>query len=110
PLDKWMGFHQYYDLQMNPFGKFRRREPYISLSDNDYIYNNFGIYAGDKVYSYVLWLENISRRIRRIRQKRALLNTQRQKGSNQIVNNIREMYPLCINKQDWMNKPRSLTP
>src|SRR5437870_2524465 len=52
-LNKWMGFHQY-DLQMNQFGKFRRREPYIDITDNDYIKNKFGIFADNKLYSYAL--------------------------------------------------------
>ncbi|RGB34394.1 hypothetical protein C1646_815401 [Rhizophagus diaphanus] len=73
PLDKWMSFHQY-DLQINQFGKFRRREPYTSIIDNNYILENFGIYAEEKLYSYALWLENVSRRIRRIRQRRAFLS------------------------------------
>ena len=68
PLDKWMRFHQY-DLQMNQFGKFRRKEPYIALCDNNQITNKFGIYADNKLYSYALWLENVIRRIRHIRQK-----------------------------------------
>ncbi|CAB4381186.1 unnamed protein product [Rhizophagus irregularis] len=69
-LDKWVAFHQY-NLQMNQFGKFRRREPYTIITDNNYIKDKFGIYAENKLYSYTLWLENVSRRIRRIRQKRA---------------------------------------
>ncbi|GET02974.1 hypothetical protein GLOIN_2v1736264 [Rhizophagus clarus] len=73
PLDKWMSFHQY-DLQINQFGKFRRRGPYTSIIDNNYILENFGIYAEEKLYSYALWLENVSRRIRRIRQRRAFLS------------------------------------
>ena len=73
PLDKWMSFHQY-DLQINQFGKFRRREPYTSIIDNNYILENFGIYAEEKLYSYALWLENVSRRIRRVRQRRAFLS------------------------------------
>ncbi|GES88723.1 hypothetical protein GLOIN_2v1736264 [Rhizophagus clarus] len=73
PLDKWMSFHQY-DLQINQFGKFRRRGPYTSIIDNNYILKNFGIYAEEKLYSYALWLENVSRRIRRIRQRCAFLS------------------------------------
>ena len=70
PLDKWMSFHQY-NLEKNQFGKFRRVEPYTIITDNNYILNKFGIYADKKLYSYALWLENVSRRIGRIRQKRA---------------------------------------
>jgi hypothetical protein len=73
PLDKWMSFHQY-DLQINQFGKFRRRGPYTSIIDNSYILENFGIYAEEKLYSYALWLENVSRRIRHIRQRHAFLS------------------------------------
>ena len=36
PFGKWMAFHQY-DLQMNQFGKFRRRDPYTFISDNNYV-------------------------------------------------------------------------
>jgi hypothetical protein len=36
PFGKWMAFHQY-DLQMNQFGKFRHREPYTIITDNNYI-------------------------------------------------------------------------
>ena len=53
PLDKWMSFHRY-DLQINQFGKFRRREPYTIIIDNNYILNKFGIYADNKLYSYAL--------------------------------------------------------
>jgi len=53
-----------------------------------YIKDNFGIFAESKLYSYVLWLENITRRIRHIREKRVFLHTKRQKGFHQIVNNI----------------------
>ena len=95
PLDKWMSFHQY-DLQINQFGKFRRREPYTSIIDNNYILKKFGIYAEGKLYSYALWLENVSRKIRRIRQKHALLNIQRQKGFYQIVNNGQKMQSLYL--------------
>jgi hypothetical protein len=66
PFGKWMAFHQY-DLQMNQFGKFRRRDPYTFISDNNYINDKFGIHADNKLYSYALWLENVSRRIRHIR-------------------------------------------
>ena len=43
-----------YDLQINQFGKFRRRGPYTSIIDNNYILKNFGIYAEEKLYSYAL--------------------------------------------------------
>ncbi|CAI2186561.1 13056_t:CDS:2 [Funneliformis geosporum] len=65
-LDQWMSFHQ-----IIQFGKFRRRNPYTVLTC---IKDKFGIHADNKLYSYALWLENVSRRIRHIRQKRALLN------------------------------------
>ncbi|PKK62483.1 hypothetical protein RhiirC2_790311 [Rhizophagus irregularis] len=99
PLDKWMSFHQY-DLEINQFGKFRRVEPYTIITDNNYILNKFGIYADNKLYSYALWLENVSRRIRRIRQKHALLNIQRQKGFYQIVNNGQKMQSLYLSQID----------
>src|SRR3954451_2191862 len=79
PLDQWMSCHQ-----IIQFGKFRRRNPYTVLTC---IKNKFGIYADNKLYSYALWLENVSRRIGRIRQKRALLNIRKQKEFHQIVNN-----------------------
>ena len=75
-----MSFHQY-NLEINKFGKFRRREPYTIITDNNYILNKFGIYADNKLYSYALWLENVSRRIRRIRQRRAFLSTPNCKSS-----------------------------
>jgi hypothetical protein len=99
PLDKWMSFHQY-DLQINQFGKFRRRGPYTSIIDNNYILENFGIYAEEKLYSYALWLENVSRKIRRIRQKHALLNIRKQKEFHQIVNNGQKMQPLYLPQID----------
>ena len=95
--DKWASFHQYYDSSANQFGKFQRREPY-TIIDNEYIKSKFGIWVENKLYSYVLWLENVTRRIGCIRQKRD------------------------INRQDWVYKPcevpcfsasghgRSLTP
>lgn len=48
------GFHQY-NLQMNQFGKFKCKELYIDFYDNNYITKKFGIYADNKLYSYVLW-------------------------------------------------------
>jgi hypothetical protein len=62
PLDKWMSFHQ-----IIQFGKFRCRNPYTTITYNNYILNKFGIYAENKLYSYTLWLKNVSKRIRRIR-------------------------------------------
>jgi hypothetical protein len=61
PLGKWMEIHQY-DLQINQFGRFRRSEPYTIITDNNYILDKFGIFAREKLYSYALWLENITRR------------------------------------------------
>ena len=84
PLDKWMSFHQY-DLEINQFGKFRRVEPYTIITDNNYILNKFGIYADKKLYSYALWLENVTRRIRRIRQKRAFLSAPNRKSNTSRI-------------------------
>jgi len=47
-------------LQINQFGKFRCREPYIIITDNNYIKDKFGIYADNKLYSYALWLEMLA--------------------------------------------------
>jgi hypothetical protein len=120
PSDDWMAFHKY-DLQMmNPFGKFSRGVWFMDISN--YVHNKFGNYAEQKLHRYVLWLANVTRRIRHIRQKRVFLNalqsasTARQKEFYQIANNAREMHPPCINRQVWMDKPyevpygRSLTP
>jgi hypothetical protein len=95
PLDKWMSFHQ-----IIQFGKFRRKNPYTVITDNNYILNKFGLYADDKLYSYALWLENVSRKIRCIRQKRALLNIRKQKEFHQIVNNGQKMQPLYLPQID----------
>ncbi|PKK56323.1 hypothetical protein RhiirC2_800265 [Rhizophagus irregularis] len=92
PLDKWMSFHQY-DLQINQFGKFRRRGPYTSIIDNNYILENFGIYAEEKLYSYALWLENVSRRIRHIRQRRAFLSAPNCKRIQANLQNKITYYP-----------------
>jgi hypothetical protein len=93
PLDKWIRFHQY-DLQMNQFGKFRCREPYTIITDNNYIKDKFGIFAENKLYSYALWLENITRRIRHIRHKEF----------HQIVNNGQKMQPLYLLQIDRSKK------
>jgi hypothetical protein len=90
-----MSFHQ-----IIQFGKFRRRDPYTIIFDNNYIKDKFGTSAGDKLYSYALWLENVSRRIRHIRQKRTLLNIQKQKEFHQIVNNGQKMQPLYLPQID----------
>ncbi|GES78257.1 hypothetical protein GLOIN_2v1471114 [Rhizophagus clarus] len=97
PLDKWMSFHQY-DLQINQFGKFRRRGPYTSIIDNNYILENFGIYAEEKLYSYALWLENVSRRIRRIRQRRAFLSALNCKSDDEDYHHL--YCDLTIKKPD----------
>ncbi|CAI2166169.1 3921_t:CDS:2 [Funneliformis geosporum] len=46
--------------------KFRREIPYILICDNEFIRNEYGIFAGDILYRYLLWLENAKRRIKRI--------------------------------------------
>src|SRR5215216_4209104 len=96
-----MSFHK-----IIQFGKFKRRNPYTVITDNNYILNKFGIYADNKLYSYALWLENVSKRISRIRQKRAFLNIQKQKGFHQIMNNGQKMqllYLLQINRSKESN-------
>lgn len=98
--DKWNGFHQDYLQMKNQFGKFRCRGTYTFISDNDYIKNKFGIFADIKLYTYVLWLENVTRRIRHIRQERALLNSQRQNGFHQVVNNGQKMQSLYLPQID----------
>ena len=66
--DKWMAFHNYaLQLKERAFGKFRNREPYIDINDD--LKNKFGTFPHDKLYKYLLWLENVTRRIRHIRQK-----------------------------------------
>src|SRR5215469_8564275 len=71
---EWASCHQYFNPSANHFGKFRRLEPYTVFT-NGAVKSKFGLWVELKLYSYVLWLENITRRIKRIRQKWVIYHT-----------------------------------